>query len=137
MLDPDVHPLLDVSVADDLVDDDTNSTGSDIVDNASSTVVTCKSCVRCETRSRDEPMVVFVRHALLLGSVGLDVNNVTNPVVKEVCREFDVTLLCKSEVSERIERDSTKPRTLEFALEEIAGTRPVTERVRHFEGSKT
>ena len=28
----------------------------------------------------------------------------------------------------------SQPRTLEFALEEIAGARPVTERVRHFDG---
>ena len=42
MFDPDVHPLLNVSVADDLVDDDTNSTRGDVVDDASSTVVTCK-----------------------------------------------------------------------------------------------
>ena len=98
MLDPNVHPLLDVTVADDLVDDDTNGTGGDIVDNASPAAAARKSCVRYETRSRDEPMVVFVGHALLLGSVGLDVNNVTNPEVNEVCREFDVALLCKSEV---------------------------------------
>jgi len=101
VLDPDIYPFLDVTVADDLVDDDTDSTGGDIVDNASST------------------MVVFMWHALLLGSVGLDVDNVTNPEVDEVRREFDETLL------------------LEFALEEIAGTRPVTERVRHFKDSKT
>ena len=36
VLNADVHPLLDVSVADDLVNDDTNSRGSDVVDNASS-----------------------------------------------------------------------------------------------------
>ena len=41
VLDPDVHSLLDVTVSDDLVDDDTNSTGSDIVDNAGSTAATC------------------------------------------------------------------------------------------------
>ena len=101
MLDPNVHPLLDVTVADNLVDDDTNSTGSDIVDNPSPAAATCKYCVRYEARSRDEPMIVFVGHALLLGSVGFDVDNVTNPVVKEVCREFDETLLCKSEVSQK------------------------------------
>ena len=44
-------------------------------------------------------MVVFVWHTLLLGSIGLDVDNVTNPVVDEVRREFDETLLCKSQVN--------------------------------------
>ena len=44
MFSPNVHPLLDVPVANDLVDDDTNSTGCDIVYDASSTVVVCKSC---------------------------------------------------------------------------------------------
>ena len=86
MLDPDVHPLLDVTVADDLVDDDTNSTGSYIVDNPSSTVVICKSHVWCETRYGDEPMVVFVWHTLLLSSIGLNVDDVTNPEINEVRR---------------------------------------------------
>lgn len=77
-------------------------------------------------------MVVFVWHALLLGSVCLDVNNVTDLVVDEVCREFDEALLCESKVGQRSEDKLPGPLTLEFALEEIAGTRPVTERVRHF-----
>jgi len=42
VLDPNVHPFLDVAVADDLVDDDTNSTGGNVVDNASSTAAICK-----------------------------------------------------------------------------------------------
>ena len=46
-------------------------------------------------------MVVFVWHTLLLGSVGLDIDDITNPEVDEVCREFDETLLCKSEVSQK------------------------------------
>ena len=41
-------------------------------------------------------MVVFVWHTLLLSSVGLDINDVTNPIVDEVRREFDETLLYKS-----------------------------------------
>ena len=46
-------------------------------------------------------MVVFVWHTLLLCSIGLDINNVTNSVVDEVGREFDETLLCKPEVSQK------------------------------------
>ena len=37
MFDPDIHPLLDVTVADDLVDDDTGSARGDVVDDAGST----------------------------------------------------------------------------------------------------
>lgn len=46
-------------------------------------------------------MVVFMWHALLLGSVGLDIDDITNPEIDEVRREFDETLLCKSQVSQR------------------------------------
>lgn len=38
-------------------------------------------------------MVVFVRHALLLRGVGLDVNDVTDAVGDEEGREFDRTML--------------------------------------------
>ena len=46
-------------------------------------------------------MVVFMWHALLLGSVGLDIDDVTNPEIDKVRREFDETLLYKSQVSQR------------------------------------
>jgi hypothetical protein len=38
VLDPNVHPFLDVPVADDLVDNNTNSTGSDVINDTSPTV---------------------------------------------------------------------------------------------------
>jgi hypothetical protein len=67
-----------------------------------------------------------------LSSVRLDVYDVTNLKVDEVCREFDETLLYESGVSQKSLNMLPNLRTLKFALEEIAGTRPVTERVRHF-----
>jgi len=91
VLDTEVHSLLDVTVANNLIDDDTDSVGGDIVDNASPSVV------------------VFVRHTLLLGSVGFDVDEVTNAVVDEVCRHFDGAMV------------------LEAPLEHVARTRTVTE----------
>ena len=38
-------------------------------------------------------MVVLVGHTLLLGSVGLDVNDVAHPVVDEVRRQFHGAVL--------------------------------------------
>ena len=81
-------------------------------------------------------MVVFVWHTLLLGSIGLDVDDVTNPVINEVRREFDVTLLYESEISQKSRNGMGPTRTLEFALEEIASARPITEGVRHFKSLK-
>lgn len=39
-------------------------------------------------------MVVFVRHTLLLGGVGFDINEVTDAVVDEVCGQFDGAVVC-------------------------------------------
>ena len=48
--------------------------------------------------------------------------------VESLMRPFSVN----PRFAKGVERGSTRLHTLEFALEEIAGTRPVTERVRHF-----
>lgn len=86
-----VHPLLNVAVAYNLVDNNTNGVGGDVVDNASPSVV------------------VFVRHTLLLGRVGLDIYDVTNAVVNEVGGHLDGAMV------------------LEAPLEHVARTRAVTE----------
>lgn len=91
MFDTEVHPLLDVAVAYNLVDNDTDGVGSDVVDNAS------------------PPVVVFVRHTLLLGGVGLDIDDITNAVVNEIRRHFDGAMV------------------LEGPLEHVARARAVTE----------
>jgi hypothetical protein len=74
----DVDPLLDIAVAHDLVHDYTNSTGSNIVDDARPSVVESMG------------------HALLLSSVCFDVYNITNAEGNEVRGELDCTMLCGS-----------------------------------------
>lgn len=61
----------------------------------------------------DGPVVVFVGHTLLLGTVGFDVDNVTNSVYLQESREFDLSSL------------------FEATLEHVASATAVTERVRH------
>ena len=76
VLNADVHSLFDIAIPDHLIHNDTNSMGSDIVDNARS------------------PVVELVRHTLLLGSVRLDVNDIADPVVKKERRKLDGTMFC-------------------------------------------
>lgn len=47
-------------------------------------------------------MVVFVRHTPLLGSVSLDVNDVSNAVGDKVCGELDLTLLYEPHIYQLI-----------------------------------
>lgn len=74
MLDAEVDALLEVAVADDLVDDDANRRRGHVVHDAGAAVV------------------VLVGHALLLRRVGLDVDNVTDAVDLEERRQGDRAL---------------------------------------------
>lgn len=71
MLDPQIHALLDVPIADFLVEDDADGGLGDVVDDAGFAVVD------------------FVRHAFLHGAVVLDVHDVADFVGFHVGREGD------------------------------------------------
>ena len=92
VLDAEVDTLLHVPVADDLVDDDTDGVWCHVVDNAGSSTM----AVRLKHPTKNEtsgPMVVFMGHTLLLSGVGLDVDDVADAVVDEVCRQFNGAVL--------------------------------------------
>jgi len=75
VLDSEVDALLDVAVLDFLVDDDTDGRLGDVVDNTGLSVVN------------------LVWHTLLDSTVCLDINDVSNFVLTQVCAQFDHTLL--------------------------------------------
>jgi len=77
VLDSEVNSLFDVSVLDLLVDDDTNRALRNVVDDASLSVVN------------------LMGHSLLHGTVGLDIDNVSDFVLAQVGRKLDHTLLAK------------------------------------------
>ena len=74
MLNADVNTLFDVSVSYNLVYNDTDSMGGNVIDNSSASVVE------------------LVGHALLLCGVGLDVNNISYTVVEEESRQLHGTM---------------------------------------------
>jgi len=78
VLNADVHTLLDVSVADELVEDDSEGGLGDVVDNTGLTVVD------------------LVGHTLLNSTIGLDVDNIANMELCKVGGHADHTLLLEA-----------------------------------------
>lgn len=97
MLNAEVHSLLDEAVADDLVHDNANSGGGDVVHNTGAARKNHKNIsTPIHHRLLEQngaPVVVFVGHALLLRSVSLDVNNVSYMVVDEESGHLDGAML--------------------------------------------
>ena len=107
VLNTDVDTLLNVAAANLLVDDDTNRGLGNVVDDTSLAVCAQKftssqhmiphpsfqhsNCSRLQAHY--SPVVVLVRHTAVDGTVGLDVNNVSNLVGLQVGGERDGTLL--------------------------------------------
>jgi hypothetical protein len=112
VLNADVDSLLNVSVSDLLVDDHTDRGLGDIVDDTSFTIIIRARLVLsgfgiAAYRICNLPLVVFVGHTLLDGSVGLDINNISDLVVNKICGELDGALGSKV-TGEKVTGASTK-----------------------------
>jgi len=83
VLDTEVHSFLDVAVADDLVDDNTDSSRGDVVYNTGAATEQDLSNILRDSSRWNPPVVVLVRHTLLLSSIGFDVNDISNVVVDQ------------------------------------------------------
>jgi len=70
VLHTDVDPLLDIAVADNFIDDNTDCPWCNVVDNSGAA------------------MVIFVGHTLLLSGVRLDINYIANTIVNKISREL-------------------------------------------------
>lgn len=75
MLHANVHAFFDVTVPNNLVDNDTHGVRGYIVNNSGPSVVE------------------LVGHPLLLCCIGLDVDDIPNTIGNQVCREFDRAML--------------------------------------------
>lgn len=84
VLNSDVDTLLHVSAVDDLVDDHTDSSGGNVVDDTGLAVVDYYRKIRSVSKyAENKDQRTLVGHTLLLRRVGFDVNDVTNSVGDE------------------------------------------------------
>lgn len=114
MFDTKVDALLHVAVADLLIDDHTHRRLGDVVDNSSFT--DHRQSMKEGRGARDDlPMVEFVRHALVDGTVALNVHNVSDLVGLEIRGQSNHALFA------------------EIARKEVASSRAKTKRVRHLQ----
>jgi hypothetical protein len=70
-------------------------------------------------------MIVFVGHTLLLCSVCLDIDDISNMVVNQERRHFNRAMICSTKRSMTL-LEPIRVRTLEASLEHVARARPVT-----------
>lgn len=92
VFDSDVDSLLHVSTVDDLVTDDSNTSGRDIVDDTGLSVVDYLLIYfNITVRKRGHTLV---GHTLLLRGVSLDVDDISNSVVSEVGGHVWGSMLC-------------------------------------------
>jgi hypothetical protein len=94
VLDADVHPLLEVAVADDLVHDHADRVWCDVVHDPRPAILSSACQTRMYKAMMDGPLVELVGHTLVLRSVRLDVDDVADVEGDEVCRELDHTMIC-------------------------------------------
>jgi hypothetical protein len=92
VLDADVDALLNVAAVDDLVRDHTDGAGGNVVDDAGLAVVDWR-LEGVNHRACGRRLLTLVGHALLLRSVGDDVDNVSDLEDAEVGREVGSTVL--------------------------------------------
>lgn len=93
MLNTEVNTFLNVTISDDLINDDANSRWSDVVhDSGTSSEINNQRLKTLFQNHRNTPMVIFVGHALLLRSVCLDINDISYMIVDEESRQFNGTM---------------------------------------------
>jgi hypothetical protein len=92
MLKTEVNTFLHVTISDDLMNDNADSRWGDVVHD-SGTSSDHNQRINLIHNHRNTPMVIFVGHALLLRSVGLDINDISYMVVDEESRQLNGTML--------------------------------------------